>query len=227
MKPARQTLLPAFGAAALAISAALLPASALAAADTMPGDLNPTLGTVTQVMPSTAKPFGYSLTDMARLTAAFNESDRTGPPPESPFQILYDDGSGNITFNVVLGTYLYVPIAYSDDSPPPLGDFPKNVESRPQLRKYWYSQSEIGTVATDITIDGIHVELTPQYTVGIAFDKPLPSGGMNYITPAAFIWPLPHGTHKVVTHFKATGAALSDFPGGVAEFFSTYVVEVH
>jgi hypothetical protein len=225
-------LLATLGLAALAMSTSLLSSSALAGGNGPLLSTGPQAESRSHVLSPSARPYGYSLSEMARITAVFNESDRKGPAPQVPFQILFDDGSGRPSFKVSHGTHLYVPIVYNDDSLPLLGDFPANVENRQKLRYYWYSQEEVGAVATEVIVDGNSVELPASYTVGVKLAQPLPNGANNYITSAAFIAPLTYGTHTVGIHFKATGAALSKppfdhiVPGGVFEFFSTYIVVV-
>lgn len=80
---------------------------------------------------------GYSLTDMVRLTASFNVTDRSGTPPNTPFQILYGNATNNQTFKVPQGKFLYVPVIYNDDSLPVIGNIPRNVEDHRKLLRYW------------------------------------------------------------------------------------------
>jgi len=185
------------------------------------------------VLPAEARPFGYSLADMVRLTAAFNVGDRSGPPPNSPFQVLYVIGNADTAaFTVRHGTFLFVPVLYSDNSAPLLGHFPANVLDRRQLLPYWFSQNEIGIVATDVTVDGVTVPLGARYVQGAVFAQPLPSTATQYVAAAAFIEPLRRGVHSVAIHSRATGDALRAppfdqvFPDGVFEFTSTYTVTV-
>lgn len=185
------------------------------------------------VLPAQARPFGYSLTDMARLTAAFNTSDRSGPPPNSPFQILYlDTTTNNTVFRVKRGSFLYVPVVYSDNSPPLLGHFPADAEDRRQLLRYWYSQSEVGVVSMQIVVDGRAVALGARYVSGVRLALPLPNTATQYIVGAAFLAPLPRGRHSVAIYSKATGDALREppfdefFPDGVFESSLVYTVDV-
>lgn len=184
------------------------------------------------VLPATARPHGYSLEDMARLTAAFNV-DRTRPLPNTPFQILYNSPGAPNPFRVGQGTILYVPVAYNDDSLPVIGDFPADIENRRQLLKYWYSPLQWGSVSMEIVVDGKTVPLGPRYLVGVHFDQPLPDGALNYMTPAAFVGPLRRGPHSVEIRLKATGDAfreppISDyFPDGFFEFSVVYDVVVY
>jgi hypothetical protein len=193
------------------------------------------------VVPANTKVYGYSLYDMARATAAFNVTNRAGPVPNTPFQILFarqvdpsdPDSPLVTTFKVGQGRFLYVPVAYNDTSMPVIGNFPKNAEHRKQLLKYWYSQSEFGTVATEIIVNGKVTPLGGDYVAGVNFPTPLPDGATQYATPAAFIAPLPVGTHTVEIHFKATGDALREppidqyFPDGFFEFSLVYTVHVY
>jgi Divergent InlB B-repeat domain len=74
------------------------------------------------VLPPTAKPKGYSLTDIAKATAFFATTapnDRSKETePNVPFQILYTSSDPSNTFSVRPGTMLYVPIFFADDSEP-------------------------------------------------------------------------------------------------------------
>jgi len=56
------------------------------------------------VLPGLAQPKGYSLLTLAEETAAFNVTDRSGPPPALPFQMLYSRPGNTNTFEVRAGT---------------------------------------------------------------------------------------------------------------------------
>lgn len=184
------------------------------------------------VLPPTARPHGYSLDDMARLTAAFNV-DRSRPVPNTPFQILYSSPTAPSPFRVGQGTILYVPVAYNDDSLPVIGDFPADIENRRQLLKYWYSPQQWGSVYMEIVVDGKTTPLGPRYLSGVHFTQPLPDGALNYMTPAAFVGPLRPGAHTVEIRLKATGDAFREepvsefFPDGFFEFSVVYDVLVN
>ncbi len=188
------------------------------------------------VIPPTAHPRGYSLFQMAKTTAKFNTTDRSGsavPVPKTPFRILYTTASNPAhTFNVKTGDMLYVPVVYNDDSLPVIGHFP-NVYNRWALLNYFYSQQEFGTVFTKIIVDGKETSLGSDYLVGVKFSQPLPDGALNYMTSGAFLTPLKKGQHKVEIAVKATGAAFSApdiivyFPNGIFEFSTVYTVNVH
>jgi hypothetical protein len=185
------------------------------------------------VLPAWARPHGYSLEDMARITAPFNVSDRGGPLPNTPFQILYSSASSPDPFRVGQGTILYVPVAYNDDSQPVIGDFPRNVENRLELLRYWYSQRQWGSVYVDIVVDGKVYPLGARYLAGVRFASPLPDGARQYMTPAAFVGPLARGAHTVEIRLKATGDAFREepvsqyFPDGFFEFSTVYNVVVY
>jgi hypothetical protein len=185
------------------------------------------------VLPPQARPFGYSLDDMARLVAPFNLSDRSGPPPNSPFQILYlNNVTGATRFDVAPGRWLYVPLVVNDDSAPILGRFPANVQSRQQALRYWYSQAEFGVTTMEVVVDGKVVPLGAGHVSGLAFNPPLPDGATRYLTAGAFIAPLARGAHTVEIRFKATGDALREppfdefYPDGIWEFSIAYTVNV-
>ena len=184
------------------------------------------------VLPPQARPFGYSLDEMARLIAPFNISDRSAPPPNSPFQILFEGGPMP-SFDVKRGTYLYVPLLYNDNSAPILGHFPANAENRQKALRYWYSQNEFGVTTMEIIVDGKTTSLGAGYVSGVSFTSPLDDGATQYLTAAAFIAPLALGVHTVEIHFKATGDALREPPfnefflDGIYEFSIVYSVTVH
>jgi hypothetical protein len=185
------------------------------------------------VLPAQARPFGYSLDEMARLVAPFNQTDRNGPPPNTPFQILYlNNVTGATAFDVAHGKFLYVPLLYNDDSAPVIGRFPANAQDRLQMLRYWYSQREFGVTTMQLVIDGKVVPLGAAYVSGLSFAAPLPDGATQYLTAGAFIAPLARGAHTVEIRFKATGDALREspfdqyFPDGFWEFSIVYSVNV-
>jgi hypothetical protein len=182
------------------------------------------------VLLASAKPHGTSLADMAEITAYFNTGPRIpGTQPDTPFQILFSpvDGPTPI-FTVHPGTMFYVPIFYSDDSPPILGDLPNDVTDQSAVANYLFSPEELGAVSITIEVDGQVTSLGPDYAAGAL--TPLADGGMRYTTVAAFLNPLPKGFHTVTIHAMLDGAALDAFPdvfpGGTFEFDTTYHVVV-
>jgi hypothetical protein len=187
------------------------------------------------VLPSTAKPRGYSLSDMAKATAFFNTGPRTLETyPQTPFQILYvPDNATSNTFTVSPGTMLYVPILYQDDTKPVVGTFPKNLNDRQAILNYFYSQDQIGLIYTKIVVDGTVNSLGSDYVVGVGPVKLADDGGFGpgtqYIVSAAFLTPLNKGTHTVQILAYADGMALLPFfpPDGVFSFSATFTVIVH
>ena len=111
------------------------------------------------VLPPTDKPKGYSLSDIAKATAFFstsgpdNRSEAT--EPNVPFQVLYDSNVNDPhnTFFVGPSTTFYVPIFYSDDSPPITGNFP-DVRDQKAVEKYLSSHKELGAEFIEIEVDG-------------------------------------------------------------------------
>jgi len=180
-----------------------------------------------RVLPPTARPNGYSLSAIAKATAYFNTSDRTGIPPDAPclveecapLQILFvpANGATQNTFSVSPGTIFYVPVLLDDDSPPIIGscpisattcaDFP-NVGDREALLDYMYSRKEFGLRYSEIVVDGKVHELGSDYLVEVR--APVPPGladgsGTQYITSAAFVAPLKEGTHTIEIRANANG----------------------
>jgi hypothetical protein len=185
------------------------------------------------VLSSQERPFGFSLDDAARLFAAFNVSDRSGSPPNSPFQLLYENSApGSGDFAVAPDTYLYVPLLYNDNVDPVIGHFPDNARNRQKVLRYWYSQNEFGVTTMQVSVDAKVVSLGAGYVSGLSFRAPLADGATQYLSAAAFIAPLKRGSHVVEIYIKATGDALRDppfdqyFPDGFWEYSATYNVTV-
>jgi hypothetical protein len=170
---------------------------------------------------------------MASITADFNVTLPRSNPPDVPFQILYIVNPWDTanTFRVGPGVMLYVPVMNNDNSLPIVGDFPPAGDRRALLH-YFYGQSELGVVFADVVVDGRPTTLSHDYVVEVRADPPLPDGATLYQTVAAFLSPLPPGTHSVEIRARGTGAALSRadvapyFPGGFFEFSATYTVIV-
>lgn len=183
------------------------------------------------VLPPTAKPKGYSLTEAARITGNFNVGNAYGiaveKPTDFPFEILY---TGPESFTVRRGTRLYIPVAFAENSEPVLGDYPDQDATRAEVVHYWTDPSQLGGECFTITIDGKETALGPAYLAG-----PVPLtipdfGGTRYIVIAAFVNPLPKGTHEVIIAGLFTGDALKAypefFPDGKLEFTIAYTVIV-
>jgi List-Bact-rpt repeat protein len=186
------------------------------------------------VLPPTAKPKGYSLTDIAKATAFFATRGPNDPngrsksnEPNVPFQILYDSNINvpHNEFSVRPGTMLYVPIFLVTDSPEITGNFPANVDDPKAVEHYILDQQELGATNLDIEVDGKITSIVgnPRYFVGVTTEPLADGGGTHYITAAVFLTPLTKGTHTVTIRAKFTGAAV----GGLFEFEIPYTVIVN
>ena len=147
------------------------------------------------VLPSNARPKGYSLTDAAAATAVFNTGPHDATPPKLPFYTLTDDAT------VKPGTMLYVPVFYADDSGVVEGVFPGDVTDQQAAADYL-----MGLVKNDFNVDALFIVVDGQITVlddtNIVGTKtpPLqdgPPAGTNYIVSGAFLSPLSKGDHTV------------------------------
>ena len=193
------------------------------------------------VLPPTAKPNGYSLTDIAKATAFFatrgpgdpnvpNDPNgrRESNEPNVPFQILYDSNINvpHNTFSVRPGTMLYVPIFLVSDSPPPTGNFP-DLGDPDLITDYIFDdKKQLHAELIQIDVDGKKTSITrdgPPYIVGVTTEPLADGGGTHYITAAVFLTPLTKGTHTVTIRAKFTGDAV----GGLFEFEIPYTVIVN
>ena len=166
------------------------------------------------VLSAKAEPRGYTLSDLAKATAAFNTmAVRPSSLPDivdgTPFQGLFlTDANPTNTFNVSEDTILYVPVFFNDDSAPIIGHFP-NVNNQKALEKYTYSSKELGVEYANITIDGKTTSLDDNYLVGVKFNQPLPDGANQYMIFSAFVSPLKKGNHTVEISGLVDGAAIT------------------
>jgi hypothetical protein len=166
---------------------------------------------------------GHSLTDAALITAQFNASgDPDRYPTGLPYQIL--NTIGDRIFMVKAGTYFYVPIAYISDSPPILGDFPVNAD---EAKRYFVDPTQIGAHDSFINVNGTQYAIGPDYLAGPVTTAPLPDGGgTHYMVLAAFMPPLPPGSHTVSLGATFDGAAVVKAYNGPVQFVMTYEVHV-
>jgi hypothetical protein len=174
------------------------------------------------VLPATATPAGYSLADMAAEMAYFSTSgNNSSLYPDTPFQVLYvDSATGTNTFTVRTGTKFFVPLAFIDDSPPILGDFPTDPS---EAADYVFSPMELGAHDLEIVVDGQATSLGPDYVAGPVFAPGLlDGGGSHFIQIGAFLTPLAKGTHTVTIQGVLDGDAI----GGVFAFQISYTVIV-
>ena len=150
------------------------------------------------VLPATARPYGYSLTDMARETALFLTSGNTKDYPNTPFQVLYFDPStyqatptpdgglavtGSKHFTVSPGTSFYVHLLNSDDSPPIVGNFPTDASG---AAVYFFGQSQLGVKNTEIIVDGKSTAVGAAYLAGPVTTPPLNDGGGTHIISSPY-----------------------------------------
>ena len=170
------------------------------------------------VLPPTAKPDGYSLTDLAALTGAFNVGPRDGVSPtvDTPFVMLYIPANGDTEFHVERGTILYVPVVYS------FGDA-VDVTDKAALVDLYFSPDKYGAEYLEIVVDG-KVTSVMRYGYPVGAVIPLEGGStLEYSTVAAFLSPLTPGTHTVTIRSLFDGAFLG---GGIFEFEDNYTVIV-
>jgi hypothetical protein len=140
------------------------------------------------VLPDSAKPKGYSLSDIAAATAAYN-IDQSTPPPNVPFEILVGDTT------VKSDTMFYLPIFFADDSPPVAPGFPAHIRDQDADADYLYSLA--GVDAFIVQVDDKLTILDDDYVRGVKTAPLSDGGGTHYIVSAAFLTPLTPGKHTV------------------------------
>jgi hypothetical protein len=156
------------------------------------------------VHPSNAKSQGYSLIDMAKITAYYNSYSAafgpspSNPPPKVPFQVLVADAT------VSPGTWIYVPVFYTDDAGGAPPGFPANVGDQAAdaafLESYIFDFGGFGITSLFLEVDSQITTLDGGYISGVISPKPLVDGtpsGSRYICSAAFLTPLSPGVHTV------------------------------
>ncbi|MCC6367404.1 MAG: hypothetical protein IT165_28105 [Bryobacterales bacterium] len=203
------------------------------------------------VMPSTARPYGYSLNDMTLKMALFQTSgNNPAYYPQTPFQVLYinfmvspptrtdiscpapNGGTGDLysgasSFVVRSGTPFFVPLWSVDDSPTVLPPFPYDASLAGQ---YFFDPSLVGGRDFEVIADGQSTKLSESY-VGWAItpiDQPLLDGGGHGITLlGVFLTPMSVGAHTVTIRGQLAGAGLLTYFGVhcMAEDYS-YLVKV-
>ena len=180
------------------------------------------------VLPANATPNGYSLWDMAALTAVDNVGGSV--TPNVPFEVLVGSISA---YTVNSGTTLYVPILFTDDSPPVFSPppFPADITDQSADAQYLDAVA-LGTYGVSglfLDVDGNTTPITDAYVTG-ATTAPLPDGGgTHYIVSAAFLSPFAIGEHTVDIGGYINGNAqvfISDTITSVPEPTSTSVLYV-
>jgi hypothetical protein len=188
------------------------------------------------VLPPRARPHGYSLADMTRLSGAFTTSGNTDSTlkPDTPLQILYGDPetvdiqhpsgglsiTGSNTFNVEPGTQFFVPIQSATDGPPVAGVYPSDETGAVH---YFFDPSQLGARGYEIVVDGVTTPVGAGHLAG-PVTTPLPDGGTHIITLGVFLSPMTPGSHTVTIRGGLFGQAL----GGafLAEEFTYTVIVV-
>jgi hypothetical protein len=174
------------------------------------------------VLPATSTPSGYSLEDMAQAMAYFSTSgNELDLYPDTPFQILYITNTN--TFTVQTGTRFFVPVAFIDDSPPILGNFPTDEDEIPD---YVFGGTQLGGHDLAIVVDGKVTTLGPAYAAGVHAPGLLDGGGSNFIQIGAFLTALSPGTHTVTIQGTFGGEVILDLFGAPFSFVNTYTVIV-
>ncbi|HEY1686637.1 MAG TPA: hypothetical protein VGG19_17880 [Tepidisphaeraceae bacterium] len=153
------------------------------------------------VLPSSAQPSGYSLSQLAQDTAVYNTgvfsgSPSTPVPPSIPFTVLENDST------VGQGQYLYLPVFFADNSPPVDPAFPASISNQATDAAYLDNlvSSSYGVSQFFASVDGQIQPLDDSYVTGVTTTQPLldgTPGGNNYISIAAAISPLSLGQHTV------------------------------
>ena len=181
------------------------------------------------VLPPTAQPHGYTLTDMAAAVANFSISGNDPAYyPDTPFQILYrqhvQDPTGANTFHVKPGTYVYVKFFFIDDSAPVIGNFPADAGGAPN---YVFGPDQLGGHDLEVEVDGKVTSLDDAgYVAGPVPTPTSPDGSAHLIQLGAFLSPLSKGTHQIVIRGTFDGDAFVAFVGGPIDFQITYTVVV-
>ena len=190
------------------------------------------------VLPSGARPHGYSLTEMTGELAFFTASGNVPEfYPDTPFQVLYTaefnvqpdaDGlfvTGTNSFVVMPGTMFFVPIQNATDSPPVAGAFPT---TNSQAEHYFFDSSQLGGRDYEVLVDGRSTPLGSDHLAGPVTTPPLPDGGGTHIiTLGVFLSPMPPGTHTVTIRGGLFGDAIAaTYPFSFLREEFTYTVEV-
>lgn len=176
-----------------------------------------------KVLPPSATPHGYSITDMAAEVANFSASGNDPSfYPDTPFQIIYRR-PGN-TFTVSPGTFFYVKFFFVDDSEPVIGDWPEDAS---EAEDYIFGSTQIGAHDLEIEIDGLVTSLDdPGYIGGPVPTLDSPDGSNNLIQLGAFVSPLKKGTHTLTIRGVLDGDAWVEAVGGPVTTEVTYTIIV-
>jgi hypothetical protein len=163
----------------------------------------PALAEGGDVLPASAKPKGYSLSDMAVATAVYNTGTTSGnpetpPPPDVPFEILVPS-IGSYTLKP--GTMLYLPVFFADDTDSLYPGFPADITDQAADAAYLdsYVFATYDVTSFIVQVDGQTTVLDDDFLCGVMTAPLLDGspGGTQYIVCAAFLTPLTPGEHTV------------------------------
>jgi hypothetical protein len=192
----------------------------------------PAWSSSSHVLPASAKPHGYSLTDMAAAVAPFTISGNDPALyPNTPFQILYiteyvgeivDGGfvaTGGKTFTTSVRTRYYVPVINYTNIGTVVGDFPTTAA---EAAFYFFDDSRLGA-SLQVIVDGVATTLGPEYLAG-----PVQVGDTDaqIVTLGVFLPPLRPGTHTVILSGGFYGDAVAEEGVTYIEEHFTYTVHV-
>ncbi len=192
-----------------------------------------------RVLSASATPYGISLAQMVKLTAAFQTSGRDLRYfPHTPLKILFVQNQdvkvipvgkgfeivGQRSFSFSRGSVLWVPMSYGDDSPPVIGTFPT---THTQALHYWFDKSGLGASRAQIVIDGAARSLDHDYLTGpVTTDQLKDCGGdvacgRHLVVESAFLAGLPAGKHTIEVLLNLDGALLKTPEAGGIPFLRT------
>jgi hypothetical protein len=174
-------------------------------------------------------------TDPPLTEARYVRKDLVTPcdSPAPPCGLFFTQPRGvaySNSFTVRRGKMFFVPVDNADDSPPVVGDFPKNNR---QARKYLFDPKGVGGRDFAVTIDGVCTTLGPPYVAGPVKTPPLlDGGGTHMVTIGAFLAAMAPGHHTVRITGGYYGPAINQayepvgFPLGFIALDFTYSVTV-
>jgi hypothetical protein len=175
------------------------------------------------VLPASANPKGYSLSEIAVDTAVYNTGSASGnpetpPPPDVPFEILVPSiGS----YTVKPGTMLYLPVFFADDTDSLYPGFPADISDQAADAAYLdsYVFATYDVTSFIVQVDGKTTVLNDGFICGVTTAPLLDGtpGGTHYIVCAAFLTPLTPGQHTV---------SIGGIIGGSPVAFISYSVTV-
>ena len=173
-------------------------------------------------------PFQILYVNPALTEVRFVKKDLRTPcaGPEAPCGLfLTQPGPYSNSFTVPKGQKFFVPVDNADDSPPVVGNFPKNNQ---QARKYIFDPAQVGGRNFTVTIDGVCTTLGPNYVAGPVKTPPLlDGGGTHMVTIGAFLAAMSPGHHTVRITGGYFGKGIRDTYGfGFIALDFTYSVKV-